>query len=426
MKRYFILIGVVALAIQAAAQQVNPELKSLVNRAFTYFPKFQELEQQILVNEQRVGIAATGNKPVIAAAAGYNYTAPVAEANFGGNKITFQPNHNYNVGLSVVQPVFDFGKTRLSVDRARLELQQSVTNRDYLQAQLAAQVATVYYSIIYLQKAIEVQDSVIKVYAANKTLQENKLRNGDALKIDVLTMQNNIDIEQNRKTDLLNSLEKQQLLLTYITGDSASALQGKFDFYTAATPIDDALNEARSGNLEYVLAKQRVRIAEADLALAKTGTKPVINLQGGTGFRNGYQPDINELRYNYTVGVGISVPIYSGGRLKKQNQVAASLVKSGELAISTLDNQYRKDIAQVLADIRSNNERLANAADQVNIAKEALRLAQSRYDNGISTNVELLNAANSLQKVELSQLQYAYQLALANIELARLKGTKYW
>ncbi|HEU4904147.1 MAG TPA: TolC family protein, partial [Flavisolibacter sp.] len=97
-----------------------------------------------------------------------------------------------------------------------------------------------------------------------------------------------------------------------------------------------------------------------------------------------------------------------------------------QLAVESLNNQYSRDIKQALTDVQTNQERLRTTADQVSIAKEALRVAQSRYKNGISTNVELLNANTNLQRVELAQVQYQYQMTLAQIELARLMGVKYW
>jgi outer membrane protein TolC len=67
-----------------------------------------------------------------------------------------------------------------------------------------------------------------------------------------------------------------------------------------------------------------------------------------------------------------------------------------------------------------------NAGGQVTEAREAQKLAQSRYKNGIGTNLELTSASTNVQKAELTKLQYEYQLCLAQVEMARLTGIKYW
>lgn len=414
-----------------AAQQAPTELKTLIQQSFTYYPRFRELEQAVEVSEQRVGLAALGNAPSVNAGGNYTYAAPVATVNFPtGNgttkEVQFQPNHNINAGFTVVKPLYDFGRTKLAIERARLDVQQAKNNIEYNKAQLAAQVANVYYTIIYLQQTIAIQDSVISVLQENKRVVEDRYKSGDALMLDVLTMQNNIDIEQNRKTDLQSQLQKQVNLLQFATGRATTPSTGRFDFAVVLMDTTKALQEAQANNYEFVLAQQRIRQAEADVALTHLANKPTINLNGTTGVRNGYQPEIGQLRFNYTLGASVNVPIFNGGRDKKQAQIAQGIVRQNQLAVESLTNQFGRDVKQALTDVEKNRERLRTSAEQISIAREALRVARSRYKNGISTNIELLNANTNLQRVELAEVQYQYQLTLAEVELARLTGTVYW
>lgn len=431
MKKISVSILLLGTLSSGFAQQTNGELKGLINQSFGYFPRFQELQQGVQVAEQRAELAGLATRPTVSAAGSYTYVAPVPnipfpDGNGGSKNFKLQPNHNINTGISILEPLYDFGRTRLSIERARLDVQQAKNNIEYNKSQLAAQVAGVYYTVIYLQRAISIQDSVIAVLAENKKLVEDKYKNGDALKMDVLTMQNNIDIEQNRKADLQNQLQKQYNLLQFATGQATVPSATGFDFSVGAVDSVSALQAAQSSNYEFMMAQQRIRQAEADVAISQLANKPSITLNGTTGFRNGFQPDIGQFKFNYAAGVSINVPLFNGGRDKKGTQIAQSLVKQNQLAVESLNNQYSRDIKQALTDVQTNQERLRTTADQVSIAKEALRVAQSRYKNGISTNVELLNANTNLQRVELAQVQYQYQMALAQIELARLMGVKYW
>ena len=233
MKKLFLICFYIGLLPQLQAQ-VNPELQSLIRQSFSYYPKFNELQQAVDITSRRAGLAATGKLPEVGAIATYNYVSPVAEAEFPiGNTLKtlqFQPNNNVNFGINIYQPLIDFGKTRLSVEKAKHELQGSKLNIEFNKAQLAAQVSGIYYTLIYLQQALDIQDSVIAVLISNKELVESKYRNGDALKVDVLTIQNSIDIEQNRKTDLLNALQKQRNLLNYTSGQQGTITGKSFDF----------------------------------------------------------------------------------------------------------------------------------------------------------------------------------------------------
>jgi outer membrane protein TolC len=430
MKKLIVPVLVLGFVTTGFAQQANNELKGLINQSFTYYPRFNELQQGVQVAQQRAELAELQTKPTIGANGTYTYIAPVPKIPFpiNGETKEFQiaPNHNLNTGVSITEPLIDFGRTRLAIERARLDVQQAKNNMEYNKAQLAAQIANVYYTIVYLQKAIAIQDSVIAVLQANRQLLEDKFKNGEALKLDVMTMQNNIDIEANRRSDLVNQLQKQYNLMQYATGQAVSPSVNTFDFAADAVDSASALRTAQSSNYEFIIAQQRIRQAEADVAISQLANKPNISLNGGTGFKNGYPPNVGTVKFNYEAGVSINVPIFTGGRDKKQTQIAQSIVRQNQLAVESLNNQYSRDIKQALVDVQTNQERLRISQEQIDIAREALRVAQSRYKNGISTNVELLNANNNLQRVELAQVQYQYQLTLARIELARLMGVKYW
>lgn len=423
----FLFAGVLS---NAFAQQANNELKGLINQSFSYYPRFNELQQGVQVAQERAALAELQTKPTIGASGTYTYVAPVPKIPFtiNGETKDFQiaPNHNVNTGVSIVEPLIDFGRTRLAIERARLDVQQAKNNVEYNRAQLAAQIANVYYTIVYLQRAVVIQDSVIAVLQANRELMENKYKNGEALKLDVMTMQNNIDIEANRRADLVSQLQKQYNLMQYATGRTVNPSVRTFDFTVGMVDTASALLAAQTNNYEFVMAQQRIRQAEADVAISQLANKPTVTLNGTTGFKNGYPPTVGEVRFNYAAGVSVSVPIFTGGRDKKQTQIAKSLVRQNQLAVESLSNQYSRDIKQAMVDVQTNRERLRISQEQIDIAREALRVAQSRYKNGISTNVELLNANNNLQRVELAQVQYQYQMTLAQIELARLMGVTYW
>ena len=144
----------------------------------------------------------------------------------------------------------------------------------------------------------------------NKRVIQSQLENGSALKIDLLNVQASIDQEQNRKVELQDRLQKQINLLQYATGNT-TANGTAFDFDVVLKDALTFVSEAQKNNLEYVLARDKVQQAEGDLAIIKTSNKPFVNLGGNAGFKNGYVPDVNEVRFNYAAGVTLHVPITS-------------------------------------------------------------------------------------------------------------------
>lgn len=423
MKRIF-LLSVFSVVFAFANAQTNSELKSLINQSFNYFPRIQELQKASEVSAIRVKQAWSNYQPNVSGIAQYNYLTPISHKDFGGGDFKFQPNNNYNFNVGVTQPIWDFGKTNAQIAKAKTELLSATTNIEQAKAQVAAQVASVYYSMIYLKKAIAVEDSILNFLNENKKIVESRIKRGDALQIDATNIQSNIDLEENRKVDFINQLQKQKALMEYTSGASTEPTISEFDFPSFT---DGAIADyAKQNNFDLKLATQRTISSEMDLKYAQNTRFPLLTFVGGAGYKNAYQPDINPLIFNYALGFNLSVPIYSQGKTNQNIQMARTSVEANHLAVKTAENNLRRDMAQVQADISSNEDRIKNSEGQVKYAKEALTLTQSRYKQGVATHLDLLNSSSNLQRILLNQIQFQYQLCAARIEQARLLGWKYW
>ncbi|MEO8174449.1 MAG: TolC family protein [Sediminibacterium sp.] len=426
MKKLLITTFTLLTAFLLHAQvTVNNELKNLIGQSFSYFPKVKEIENTVATAQEKVALTELNKFPDITGDASYTYVRPKIVVPISGDDIQFAPLHNFNGAVNATYALFDFGRLQANVNRSKDDLQYAKHSVDYTKAQLAFQVSNVYYNIIYLHKAMSIQDSVLNFLNENKRIIESQLKNGTALKIDLLNIQASIDNEENRKVDLKNSLQKQLNLLAYTTGNGQST--GKsFDFDINLTDAGSALSVAQVSNLDFVLAKDKIKQAESDLAITKLAEKPTIGLRGAAGIKNGYLPYIADMRFNYMAGVSMSIPIYNGGKNKQQQKLQQNLIKQNELAVETLSNTYKKDIEQALTDIGTNLDRIKNTRGQIEQAQSAQVLATNRLKSGTGTNLEITNAGTNVQRAALTRLQYEYQLCLAKLELTRLMGYQYW
>jgi outer membrane protein TolC len=228
----------------------------------------------------------------------------------------------------------------------------------------------------------------------------------------------------NLREDFLNNLQKQLTLLQYTTGNTN--IQGNaFDFNLPIQTPEDAFASAKASAPDFLLAKDRIEQSKADLNIVKQTDKPSLALNGSAGVRNGYVPDVNQMRFNYAGGVSLKVPLYDG-KTKKQIAVAETQIKQNELAEQTLNNDYQENIQQALTDIQTTTDKLKNMQSQIENARAAVQIASSRYLNGIGLNTDITDAAVNMQRILLTNLRYQYQLAQAKVEYARVTGFKYW
>ena len=429
MKRIFIIAITLVGALSGQAQAVaNTELKGLINQSFTYYPRIKEVQNGVETAKQRL-VIAKNNLPEVDANASYNYVQPKIvlplEVNGKQQDFQFAPVHNLNANVGGNYTLFDFGRLKANIERAKADIQYAEHATDNAKSQLANQVANIYYNIIYFQRGISIEDSVLAYLNENKRVIESKLRNGEAIKLDLLSIQSQIDAEANRQLDLQNALQKQQNLLENATGGKAIAGAG-FDFELPLKAVTEALADAQISNPEFLLAADRVKQSQNEIAIARLGTRPSVNVGANAGIKNGYVPNVNEMRFNYGAGISLKLPIYDGNRTKQQVKLSETVLQQNKLALETLNSNYRRDIQQALIDIQSNQDRIANTSGQIAQAQTAQELAASRFKNGVGTNLEITNASTNLSRAQFSRLQYEYQLCLAKVELVRLLGYKYW
>ena len=431
MKKFSIIIVIYILGFAPLkAQNSAQELQGLIQESFNYFPKIKELEQSELISNERLKSTRSNLSPAISGVVSYNYIDPISQTSFpAGPGITknlqFQPNNNLNANITANYVLLDFGRLKSAIDKSKEELNYNKQNTLFNKSQLASQVANIYYNIIYLKKAIIIQDSIIEYFEHNRKVVHSKLSNGDALNIDVLNIQASIDNELNRKVDIENSLQKQLNLLEYTTG-KRTVSQSEFSFIIKDVSAEEYINLAESQNVEYALMKSKIAQSEFDLKLNKKQLTPTLNATAAAGFRNGYQPDINENRFNYLAGVSLNIPIFSGLKTRSLIGVSTYSLKQTELGLVSLKNTYKKDIKQALSEMESNQIKLRNVESQIKAAQAVYQLTQIKFGKGVATFLDLSFASTTLQRALLNKLQYEFQLCSAKIELARLTGEKYW
>lgn len=416
------ILSIVVLSLSLNAQNlVKNELQNILNQSLVYFPKVKEVQQTVQLSEEKLQLTKLNSYPDISFDASYAYVQPKIEVAFGDKMFQFAPEHNYGAAINGVYTLMDFGRLKANIEKSKMELETSKHIAAQLKESLFYQITQLYFQIIYAKKAIEIQNTVLQVLNENKKIIETQLKNGNAIQLDLLTIQAKIDNENNRKIDVETNLKKLSNLLSYATGiDKVNENELTFSIknYTA----EEALQQAVMNNPSLAIAKDKVNVAKAELEVSKLNSKPYVGLKASVGSKNGYLPAIQDQRFNYNAGIGLAVPLFNGGKIKQAVKIYEQGLAIQETGAIALMHDFEKDIKAAIIDIESNQNRIKNAATQIEQAALAQKLSNTKLLNGTTTPVELTSTNSDYQRALLNQLQYQYQLCNAKLELARLMG----
>ncbi len=438
--QYLIILAL--FGTQTFAQETTNEvLNQLVRSAIDYSPKIKEQQQSVLMGDFRTKIQESALKPQISTEASITRIDPVAKAQFSfgptPTSLQFQPNMNYNVNIGGNYVLYDWGKQFANIERTRLETNLAKTNVEALKTVYAYQIASLYYGIIYNLKAIEVQKGQLKLIDDNKINIENRVKRGDALDFDLVSSEVRYKNADSRLTDIQSQLERQYIYLSSLIGKDAHSMipvETDFNLGTTDLTVEGALNQAQTNNYDLKVLKDRDLIASSDVKIAQMSSLPNIAATAQVGVKNGYVPRINgeqpdfsdDFRLNSIVGVRLTIPVYTGHRGAYQTEVAKLNREMLKYSVDATNQALKRDLESAQNDFNSAKNKLDLSESNVRQAQYALKLANVRYQNGVSTSIEIENAQTALRDTQFTQLQYQYQMALAKLEMNRLTGVKFW
>jgi outer membrane protein TolC len=150
---------------------------------------------------------------------------------------------------------------------------------------------------------------------------------------------------------------------------------------------------------------------------------PTVNLAtsyGKIGFPSGAFPGWNDFRTNWTAGVNVAMPVFTGGRLKADELSARADLTEAEAELKQSRELAVLDSATAEQDLAAAQAVWEASAGTIEQAERAYQIAELRNREGLSTQLELSDSRLSLQVAEANRAQAARDLQVARAHVALL------
>lgn len=356
----------------------------------------------------------------------YMRIGPVPSIEFSGHKFELAAADNYNANISASQLVYDFGKRSAVLDLMKSYKLSALDKIALIKNNLTYQTIQTYYTILFLEKSLEVNNEQIETLQKHLELTGKKVQSGSATDFDILTTQVKVADAQNRKTDIENSLSQQKLALYSLLdkpSDSQFHLTGELKIDSANIDLESLINEAYTNRPEMKLARDAEDNAAVSQRIASLTDRPNVSLIASLGVKNGYQPDLNDPVANWTAGIHASIPIFNGFQKKAKIAEANAKMKSSSEEMRALQRKIKLEVEQAAADLSANRSKIQTSEVQVDHAKQAVSRAGIQYKDGVITNLDLIDAETSLAQAELMHLRVVFQNVLSRYNLLKAVGS---
>ena len=187
-----------------------------------------------------------------------------------------------------------------------------------------------------------------------------------------------------------------------------------------AEPLAAAAFAARP---EILALQARAQAARAAVGIQKSATRPQASLALGYDYADPNPrvfPQQDEFRGTWSAGFTVALRAFDGGRAAAAVAQASAQADALDRQLDDLKARLRLEVASRLLELSTARAALALAGRSLEAARENVRVARDRYQEGVIPSSELLDAETALLRAGLDQTSAATQVrvALANLDRA--------
>jgi outer membrane protein TolC len=257
---------------------------------------------------------------------------------------------------------------------------------------------------------------------ANALLEQTRQKRGVGLVAQVDADRSEVEelAQRQRVTSLEDEVAKQKIALARMTGlpvTDAYELSDAVPFGAApALSVEDALKQANEQRADIQAAEAQVRAAERALAAARGERLPALAVGGNYG-SIGTNP--NQARVTFAAQATLSIPIWQGGKTEGDIAAASAALAQRRAELEDLRGQVEGEVRSAYLDLHAATSQVTVAQRNLQVSRETLDLTRQRFDAGVTDNVEVVQAQESLTAAELDVINSVFAHNLAKLSLAR-------
>jgi outer membrane protein len=333
---------------------------------------------------------------------------------------------NYGADLSLSQSIYN-GSYWKQASISEKQATQYAAVYGYAEQNLLFRTASAYFDVLRA-------DESVKSVKANKRAVERQLEQTKQ-RFDVgliaITDVHEAQAEYDRTVvDLIiaeNSLANNYYLLRELTGEDVKQVAYLDTKKFAPQPLQGDVKVWRQNALEHNLSLHSIRIAKelakSNIELAQTGHGPTLGFTANLGYDDYDYDNSSSSSYDataVTLGVSLSVPIFSGGATNsKVKQAQYNYV----MASQELEQSFRSTEAQINSgynNVQASLSSIKAYQQAVVSSRSALDAAEASFEVGTRTVVDVLDATRNLYASEnqLANARYDYIINMLQLKLS--------
>jgi outer membrane protein TolC len=332
------------------------------------------------------------------------------------------PITNFDARLSASMTLFDFSAWK-RLDAAKTGVAAAQAEAESARNTAADAVARAYVAALRTKAALEVARANLTLAESLKKLASEQKEAGTGTGIEVLRAEVQMANEKQRLSLLENENHRAHLQLARLLNlglDRELQLTDTLAMPEANVPaMDEALKAAWENRKDLSAQALRTEISKRSYEAVKW--ERLTSIQG-FGDYGAIGLDVESALGTRTYGATLRIPIFDGGRRDARRAEAAIALRQDELRTADLRKQVELDVRLALDTIGAAAQQVRVSEEGVQLAERELAQAQRRYQGGVTSNIEVVDAQTRTERARDNRILALYQYNQARIDLATAMG----
>lgn len=354
--------------------------------------------------------------------------------NYPSSNATTKNSYTGSYGVDASLTLYSGGKLRTNLKQ--MELQNKIDELAVNESEndIRTSIVTAYMQVLYATEALDVAENTAEVSKAQRDRAEQMWKAGSLSKVDFAQLESQYASDSYSVVAAQVSVDNYKLQLKQLLE------LGITDEIEVTEPDDEAdvlrLLESKetiyNNALGYMpeIQRSRLDITAAELAVrqARSGFYPTASLSAGvgTGHSSGGGNFRDQMwnRFNESIGLNISVPIFSNRKNRTAVNKANISLANSQLSAKNEEKDLLNKVETAYLDAVSAQSQYSAAVEKEKYAEESYNLTSEQFKVGAKNTVELITAQNELFSASQEKLQSKY-MALLNMSLLDIYQGKF-
>lgn len=174
---------------------------------------------------------------------------------------------------------------------------------------------------------------------------------------------------------------------------------------------------------QYVLSEE---IAEENVSLARTAYLPTVLVSGKTGYQSTDYPSIKSTVNSWSITGAASWTLFDGFGIQNKIIEANAELESQKAGEEATKNGIKLDVRNAYFNLKSALDTIDSNKKAVESAKENYKVSDLRYNSGVGTNIEVIDAQVALTSAQINYAQAIFDLEISKAKINDALGYKFF